>query len=214
MPAKRSSASCAWNTLTHGDFHPRNFHTTNDHIPTLDSAEPHPTRQTPPGDHPSSEPKIRSRRARPNPPHSTSETMPLSSLTSDRAVDSLSYQEHLDANKASEPIRHADDPPSGLHDYREIRSATKRGKGRRVPRETLPLHEHATPPQLPKIAPPEPHATTLATIRHVTKRTNPQGERNFNPISFRDASEPSSPPRRPSVHYDESDARHGGVARH
>ena len=36
--------------------------------------------------------------------------MSLSSLTSDRAVDSLSYKEHLDANKASKRTHHQNDP--------------------------------------------------------------------------------------------------------
>lgn len=197
---------CPENGLGPGPRNVRQSRAPGTHSPTATSIPGTATRQTttfPPSTPPNLTPPDRphpaitppaNRRSdaagRPNPPHSASETMPLSSLTSDRAVDSPSYKEHLDASKA------------------------KQGKGRRVPRETLPLHEHATPPQLPKIAPPEPHTTTLATIRHVTKRTNAQGGRNLNPVSFRDASEPSSPPRQPSVHYDESDARHGGVARH
>lgn len=177
----------------------------------LDSAETHPTRQTVPSDHPHQRPEDSIPQGT-DATHRTTLRLTLSSLTPNRAsthstMKSISMRTERASNSTT---RTPGELRTTITKFDQQRSQ----EDHRVPRETLPLHEPGTPPQRSKIDPPPPHATTLGKFRHVTKHTNPLGEKNSNPIRIRDASEPSSPPRQPSVHYDESDARHGGVARH
>ncbi len=105
------------NTLTHGNFHPSPATRQTTTFPPST-----PPKLTPPdGPHPAitptSEPKIRSRRTRPNSPRSASQTLTLGSLTSDRPSDvSQSRTQRSRASRCNQDERaiHENDPTSEL----------------------------------------------------------------------------------------------------